>query len=156
MKKIILVVVLAAALAGLTYIVKTGQFDADTPERAVIKFNNPQIKDKEVVLNDYVRYPGRTGKNAFDLLLEVTQDKVEFKRYDFGVFVDSINGVKPAEHQFWKLYLNGEEAQVGADSLETHKGDIIEWILEDIDRGYTDNTDNADTPTSSPPHEGEK
>lgn len=139
-----LIAVLVAGIVGLTYIVKTGQFGADTLERAVIKFNNPQIKDKEVVLNDYVRYPGRNGKNAFDLLLEVTKDKVEFKRYDFGVFVESINGVRPGENEFWKLYINGEEAQVGADKLETRKGDIVEWILEDIKSESTDNATSTD------------
>lgn len=143
LKKIILIAVLAAAVVGLTYVVKTGQFGADTPERAVIKFNNPQIKNKEVVLNDYVRYPGKLGKNAFDLLLELDNVKAppDFKRYDFGVFVESINGIKPAEGQFWKLYINGEEAQVGADQLETRKGDIVEWILEDIKGG--ENEDNT-------------
>lgn len=135
LKKIILIVVLAAAVVGLTYIVKTGQFGADVPERAVIKFNNPQIKDEVITWPDYVRYPGQNGKSAFDLLLDLKNVKVapEFKRYDFGVFVESINGVKPGENEFWKLYINAEEAQVGADKLETHKGDIVEWILEDIE-----------------------
>lgn len=141
MKKIITIVVLVAALAGLTYIVKTGGNTEGIPERAVIKTNS-KIKDKEIVLGDYVRYPGRDGKNVFDLLLEVKNMKAqpEFKRYDFGVFVESINGTKPSEKQFWKLYVNGEEAQVAADKIETKKGDIIEWILEDIKGMEDENT----------------
>ncbi|MDP3741442.1 MAG: DUF4430 domain-containing protein [bacterium] len=134
LKKIILVVVLAAALVGLTYIVKTRSDTASMPELACIK-TNENIKDKVLVLKDYVRYPGKNGKNAFDLLQDATDSKVTFKRYDFGVFVEAINGSTPSEKQFWKLYVNCQESTVGADKLETKKGDIVEWFLEDIEEG---------------------
>lgn len=131
MKKIITIVALATALLGLTYVVKTRNDASSFPELACVK-TNEKIKDKILVLQDYVRYPGKNGKNAFDLLMDATGGKVSFKRYDFGVFVEAINEVKPSEKQFWKLYVNCQEAQVGADKLETKIGDIVEWFLEDI------------------------
>ena len=129
-RKIITVVFLVGAIAGLTYIVKTYNL-SDQPERAIVKTNS-KIKDQTIVLKDYVRYPGKDGRTAFDLLMDVTKSNVEFKRYDFGVYVESINGVKPPSNQFWKLYVNAEEAQVGSDKLSTHRGDIVEWLIEDI------------------------
>ena len=127
MKKIILLTLLAAALVGITYAVKP--HPATAPEQAVVK-TNPSIEDKTIIFQDYVRYPGKSGKNAFELLQAAA--KVEFKKYDFGVFVESINGVKPDSKHFWKLYVNGKESQVGADSAETNNGDVIEWKLEEV------------------------
>jgi hypothetical protein len=80
--------------------------------------------------SSYVVYYGENGKNAFDLLEAFT--KVEYKQYSFGVFVESINGVKPDDKHFWKLYYNGQEAQVGASQLQTKDGDAIEWKIEEI------------------------
>ena len=93
---------------------------------------NPGIAGDTIIQSDYIRYPGKNGKNAFDLLKNAVDDKVEAKEYDFGVFVESINGLKPDAEHFWKLYYNGKESQVGADKLETHKGDVLEWVVEKI------------------------
>lgn len=83
-----------------------------------------------VVEEDYVRYFGREGVTAFELLHEIAQ--VDAQQFSFGVMVNAINGIYPPEGYFWKLYINGEEAQVGADQLQTHSGDVIEWELEAI------------------------
>ena len=94
------------------------------------------VRGKPIALSDYVKYYGEDGKTAFDLLVEQkvgdqTID-VQSKKYDFGVFIESINGTKPDDKHFWKLYINGQEAQVGADQLQTKKGDIIEWTIAEI------------------------
>lgn len=94
---------------------------------------NPEIAGDTIIQSDYIRYPGREGKNAFELLQDaVGDDKVVYKQYDFGVFVEEINGLKPDAEHFWKLFYNGKESQVGADMLETHKGDVLEWVVEKI------------------------
>ncbi len=130
MKKLILVVVLIAAVIGITYAVKSIPKKILPPQQALYK-TNEDIRDQKIVLGDYVRYPGKTGQTAFELL-KVSNVSFESKQYDFGVFIESLNGVKPDKDHFWKLYLNGQEAQVGADKLETHDGDTIEWKLEKI------------------------
>lgn len=130
MKKLILIALLAAVLVGLTYIVvpKTKQSGCvPTPK------TEEQLTEEHrqlTISKDYVKYFGEDCKTAFEILLYTAQTK--FKKYDFGIFVESINGVKPDDKHFWKLYLNGQGAQVGADSLQTHKGDVIEWKLEEI------------------------
>ncbi|MBP7700511.1 DUF4430 domain-containing protein [Candidatus Woesebacteria bacterium] len=70
------------------------------------------------------------GQNAFELLQSSAQ--IEFKKYDFGVFVESINGVKGNDSYFWAFYLNGEQAQAGADQTTLKKGDTVEWRYEEI------------------------
>ncbi len=125
MKKFILIIILAAALLGLTFIVKPRQAVAPEDQKTA-----PVTDQRAVIGQDRVQYYGITGKNALELLQTTTA--VEFKQYDFGVFVESINGIKPDDKHFWKLYVNGQESQVGADQLQTKNGDVIEWKLEEI------------------------
>ncbi|NCO12428.1 DUF4430 domain-containing protein [Candidatus Pacearchaeota archaeon] len=70
------------------------------------------------------------GQNAFELLKDVA--KIDYKEYDFGVFVESINGVKGDDKHFWAFYLNGEQAKTGADQTILQKGDKVEWRYEEI------------------------
>lgn len=125
-KQIILAIVLVGLIVGITYIAKPRQL----PFYGELIPTNEQIRHNPVILNDYIRYPGGDGKNAFELLKARTS--LQSKQYDFGVFVESINGVKPDDKHFWKLYINGQASQVGADQLVTKRGDILEWVLEEI------------------------
>lgn len=128
-KRLILTVIgLTAVLIGINHFVATRGTPIQTLPGSAIELNQPVTVS---VQEDYVRYPGRDGVNAFDLLMEVTE--VEFTEYDFGKFIRSINGVTPDSKHFWKLYLNSQGAQVGADQLETRDSDIIEWRLEEIE-----------------------
>lgn len=119
MRKLLTILLLAAAVIGVTYLVK--------PE--VLRAPSQQCSGKEVK-SDYVKYCGEDGKTAFELLKANTT--VDFQQYDFGVFVKSIGGVTPDEKHFWKFYLNGTESQVGADQVQTRDGDLIEWRLAEI------------------------
>ena len=72
------------------------------------------------------------GTNAFDTMQEVTS--VEFQDFgSMGVMVESINGTKPKENEFWKLFVNGEEAAVGISSISIEEDTAIEWKTESID-----------------------
>ena len=96
---------------------------------------NPSIAGDVIIQSDYIRYPGSEGENAFELLKDaVGEDKVKYQEHDFGVFVEEINGLAPDAEHFWKLYYNGKESQVGADALATHKGDVLEWVVEKINK----------------------
>lgn len=123
MKKTVIILFLAVAALGITY--------ALLSQQSIVILGPWEITDQQPVISEnYVKYFGQDGKNAFELLQATTP--VEYKQYDFGVFVESINSIKPDKQHFWKLYVNGQEAQVGASSLQTKKGDVIEWRLEEI------------------------
>lgn len=129
LRKIILIVLAVGAILGLTYIIRPGQSRIEY--KAGLFEINKEIAGKPVVFKDYVRVPvSKNGKTALELTQEITA--VETKKYDFGVFVENINGTKPDEKHFWKLYLNGQEAQVGADTLKPQQGDVVEWRIEEI------------------------
>lgn len=128
MKKFLITILIAVAVVGGVYYYKNHFV---RPSGAPNSRPDQQLQCAGTeVKNDYVKYCGQDGKNAFELLTAAAA--VEFKSYDFGVFVESINGVKPDEKHFWKLYINGAESQVGADKLQTKDGDVVEWKLEEI------------------------
>jgi len=124
---IISVVILTAIVIGINHLVANQSVPIKTLPASNAELNQPV---SVFVGKDYVRYPGRGGENALELLLEVTE--VESTQYDFGKFIESINGTTPDSGYFWKLYVNGAGAQVGADQLETKSGDVIEWSIEQI------------------------
>ncbi len=130
-KRLLGVVILLGGAVALTYYVKpivSCRSIVDGPGSVVAV--GESVKDKPVVLSDYVRYPGKNGSTALELL--EAQASVGKQQFDFGVLVESIGGGKPQENQFWKLYINGQGSPVGADQLQTCRGDVVEWLVEDI------------------------
>ncbi len=78
-----------------------------------------------------ISYQGEAGKTAMELLK--TNFRVETQSFgDLGEFVKSINGVEPDNSHFWSLYVNGQQAQVGASAYVTASNDKLEWKLEEI------------------------
>lgn len=123
MKKFFIAIFLVAGVLVATYLVKPHQGIAPTR-------SDTQTENQPVITADHVKYSGQDGKNAFELLQAAT--RVEFKQYDFGVFVQGINESRPDAKHFWKLYVNGQESQTGADQVQTKNADTIEWKVEEI------------------------
>ncbi len=75
------------------------------------------------------------GTNAFDAMQEVAE--IEFTDYgEMGVMIDSINGITPEANEFWKLFVNNEEAMVGISSIILEEDTAIEWKIDSFD-SYT-------------------
>ena len=130
-KRLLGVVILLGGAVALTYYVKpivSCKSVVEGPGQLIQASDS--VRDKVVTLSDYVRYPGKNGQNALVLLEEIAP--VGKQQFDFGVLVESIGGIEPPENQFWKLYINGQGSPVGADQLQTCRGDVVEWLIEDI------------------------
>ncbi len=75
------------------------------------------------------------GTNAFEAMQEIAE--VEFTDYgEMGVMIDSINGITPRANEFWKLFVNDEEAMVGISSIIFEEDTAIEWKIDSFD-SYT-------------------
>lgn len=72
-----------------------------------------------------ISYQGKDGVDAMTLLKETHTVDAS----DQG-FVNAIDGVKPAEKQYWALYVNGALADKGAKDIITKSTDSIEWKLD--------------------------
>lgn len=73
------------------------------------------------------------GQTALDATRQSAE--VAYKEYDFGVMVESINGVKADASHYWALYVNDEYAQAGASQMSVKTGDVVRWSLEEIQGG---------------------
>lgn len=86
-------------------------------------------QQQTVERSDIVGYKGVDGKTALELLKEVAQ--VETKDSSYGVYVDTINGVKGGtDGKYWTFYVNGTMATSGADAYKTKDGEVIEWKFQ--------------------------
>ena len=92
------------------------------------------VKEKTVEakpVENVIKYDGQEGKNALELLK--VGNKVETKSFgSAGEFVESINGIKPDTQHFWKFFINGKSASVGAGNYVTKSSDVLEWKLDKI------------------------
>ncbi len=106
------------------------EYQPSSGEKAPVSFKAFADRD---VLNKTIEV--EKGTNAFDAMQQVAT--VGYQDFgEMGVLVESINGVKPEENQFWKLFVNGEQAQVGISSITIEEDTTIEWKTEAIE-AYT-------------------
>lgn len=75
-----------------------------------------------------ISYNGQTGVNALVLLQK--HATVQTKKYSFGPFVKSIDGVNGNGPKYWTFYVNDKEASTGASSYITKNTDRITWKLQ--------------------------
>lgn len=70
------------------------------------------------------------GKTALDLLIKT--HRVIMKGEGINAFITSIDGkiASDSKHEFWALYVNGKQAQVGAGSYYLKSKDTILWKIE--------------------------
>lgn len=85
---------------------------------------------KETVFYDEVEV--QPGTNAFEVMKNTFGTSLKYKEYDFGVFIEEINNIKPDSDSFFKLYINGQEANAGITTYNIIENTIIEWKVENF------------------------
>jgi len=68
---------------------------------------------------------------AWDLL--IGNHQVIFQEYDFGIFIEGINGLKGDQNNFWAIYVNGEKSLTGVGDILLNEGDLVEFRYEAIE-----------------------
>ena len=67
---------------------------------------------------------------VYSLLVKKTKEtnyEVTTKTYDFGLMVESINGVSASSSNYWSYSVNGQMGNVAADKFILNDGDKVEW-----------------------------
>jgi hypothetical protein len=73
-----------------------------------------------------IRYEGRDGRTALDLLREAGHD-VRVTESSLGDYVTAIGDVEATGSGWWTFTANGKLPNVGADAYVTSTGEAIEW-----------------------------
>jgi hypothetical protein len=84
--------------------------------------------DKEMVNYTYQQATSKT--TALDVLTHTTDSKI--KGEGKNAFVTSINNrvAEDSNHEFWKLIINGKDADVGAGGYIVYPNDKILWKID--------------------------
>lgn len=74
--------------------------------------------------------PIKENLTAFTLLEKISEEKgldLKTKKYDFGIFVESINGLKSDQNLAWIYFVNGKSGETASDQYVLKEGDLVEW-----------------------------
>ena len=71
------------------------------------------------------------GSNGLEIMQQVVD--VKYNESLYGVFVNEINGIKPAEGSGWSLYVNGVYANKAVDRYSFSQDGNILWKIESFE-----------------------
>lgn len=118
-KKILYLVVGLLIVTGLGTGVYLYNGYSDKPTTATVKV---------VESKDTIKYMGRTGATALELLKEAAT--VVTKGEGENAYITTVNGKEAdSKKEYWAFYINGTASMVGAGSYNTQSTDQIEWKL---------------------------
>ena len=137
LKKILLVVFFFVLLGSILFLDRNFFFKEElvpsTSENVIGRV--PYIVNKGVggEINQY-QIEIEEDSTIFSLLKELSKREIfdiTFTEYDFGVFVESIDGYKNgADNKYWQYWVNDKLGEVAADKKQVKDGDKIEWRFE--------------------------
>jgi hypothetical protein len=82
---------------------------------------------------NFVYDGAKQGETAFSVLKNYLDEKdilYTTKSYDFGMFVESINGKISGADMAWIYYVNGKSGNIASDKYMLKAGDKVEWKYE--------------------------
>lgn len=87
------------------------------------------IQDKKVEIKTVVE----EEKTAFEALQKIAKNNnwpIITKQYDFGIFIEGINGQLNNKEKAWIFFVNQEAGKIAADKQAVKPGDVVEWKYE--------------------------
>lgn len=124
------VIVILYSIIAVNGIINKNKITPVVNESAQVQNTRLLIDYSDGFISSYEFDQSTEGKTVYELLTKASQDQnipIETKQYDFGVFVESINGYRSGTSKSWIYFVNGESGQVAADQMKVKNGDLIEW-----------------------------
>ncbi len=109
------------------------QFPAGSPPSPLLEKTNQVTLILDLGSGEISTFSAVIAKTAFEALEKVAEKqnfKIEVQEYDFGILVQSINGLKNTPEKAWFYYVNNQMADKSADKLELKDGDQVFWKYE--------------------------
>ncbi len=130
LKLIIGVIILVAAIIAAFFVYRSFKPKAQQGSKGYtieVVDNNGETKT----------YEGRTDaeflKQVMDELAKDSDFSYEGEDSEFGLFIQSVNGLKAdyeTDGAYWAIYVNGEYGSYGADSQPVADGDTFRFAYE--------------------------
>jgi len=105
---------------------------------------NNIIEDSEEKISVSLKIISNKDEKSYELnnilkestVFDVLKNNADIKynnNYSFGVFIESINGIKNgAEEKYWQYYINDKLGDSAADKKKLEDRDEIEWRFEKV------------------------
>ena len=128
-KKIVLSIGFLIIFFGTAYI----QYKNTVPEKKLSAV--PKIYVKQIITIDgkktQTTIAVKPGPSALQSLAS-SSSKITVKGEKENAFITAINGrmASSNDKEFWALYVNGKQAEVGAGTYIIKNNDTIEWRIE--------------------------
>lgn len=137
--KILAIIIVILLLAATFFLgAKTASKDcASDYEKANLSVENKAQERLKPPVVIYLPDKADQESTVFSGLLNYgSKNDIEIKynnNYDFGVFIESIGGIKNGdEGKYWQYYINDALGDVAADKKNLSNGDVVEWRFEEI------------------------
>jgi hypothetical protein len=141
---VVTVILVLTITAGVYYFIPKNNVEP-APDNGIVDQNKITSGTVEITISDtqstvyFVEY--EIGDTVYEVIsklaLESDDFDIKFDEFMFGdsisYFVTEINGVQPAENQFWKLYVNDIESQTGVSEYFLAPEDNIKLKLENFE-----------------------
>ncbi len=110
--------------------------NVDDKQEKADKQVNEKSEEKENIISYSFDANDEEG-TVFSGLLNYGEENnigVEYNNnYDFGVFIESIAGIKNGDDgKYWQYYVNDTLGEVAADKKVLEGGDKVEWRFEEV------------------------
>jgi len=133
MKKILLYIILTIAfIAGVGFYFKDSNNSFKLDQIKIEKKTNSvttivDFGDGNIITSPENNFTNLTAYELLQKTAEKNNFEIGVKQYDFGVFVEEIDGRKNTNEKAWIYFLNSESATTAADTYIVKPGDLIEW-----------------------------
>lgn len=87
-----------------------------------IFFGEERIIKHQIKINE-----NTTAYEALVKTLEKEGLEIQTTQYDFGIFINSIDGIKNTNDKAWIYFVNGESANKASDQFILKDEDLLEW-----------------------------
>lgn len=128
MKKIALTGLLIAGVVGLGFGLRSQLVVVPTPVPQINEVRKPvtlMIDFGDFIATRSVEMT--SSLTAYSSLLTEDEFTLDTQKYDFGVFVKSINGYESGKDKAWIYFVNGKLGDMAADKYFVKPGDKVEW-----------------------------
>ncbi len=98
---------------------------------------NTASKNPSATKNLFSYSANSDSSSVFEALLDYGKsNNIEIKynnNYEFGVFIESIGGIKNGDNgKYWQYYVNNKLGDVASDKKTITMSDIVEWRFENV------------------------
>ncbi|MFC1625896.1 DUF4430 domain-containing protein [Patescibacteria group bacterium] len=129
-KKNLIIALALITLAGAFFVTKTNTNSVvPQPEQKIVSGVTLKIDfgDDNITTFENLEAEGATAFSILEAITSQNNIAFETQKYDFGIFVMSINGKEGDAQMAWIYFVNGKPGEVAADAMALNPGDIVEW-----------------------------